>query len=148
MTGIILWFGQIPAAGRNDNRHNDDGCMTHIFVEIWSERLTWRAIDADARAIILERVAAAVEPILRQDIVCLVAGNVEGGDWQHVAVWRATDAAVVGKLRAALRDAGWYDWFDQLDLSGPETALGDILSRHAQGNTEAPMVRFWDCSSV
>jgi len=48
-----------------------------------------------------------------------------------MAVWKIPDESVVNKLEEAVAEAGWHEYFEQVNswgtLNGPDEVIGDMV---------------------
>lgn len=95
-----------------------------LFIEIWNPRQAWHDLTVTERQAYLARI----DPQMRQ----VMASGVEVIGWsvavqetdQHAgyayfAVWKMPTQAHARQFQDAIRAIGWYDYFEQVNLSGP-----------------------------
>jgi hypothetical protein len=53
-------------------------------------------------------------------------------DYRYLAVWKMPSEELVHRLEAAIEQAGWHNYFEQVNAKGtiisPQEALGDMMN--------------------
>ncbi|GJI86876.1 DUF6616 family protein [Duganella hordei] len=110
----------------------------HVFLELWNPKPSWKTLAAVDRQALIDRLGGLTEPIVK-------AGHVEILGWgsadptvdhpeghQYFAVWRAPTRDCLDRLRAAIFQGGWYEHFEQVNVTGelatPDVVIGELLS--------------------
>ena len=104
----------------------------YLLLEAWTPKPAWMSLTRGEREAYVSQVASGISE--------LEAAGIESPGWgfidkaargtQHVAfaVWQCPTEDAANGLRQAIADAGWYEYFDQIDFGGqvesPETVLG------------------------
>ncbi|WP_103381914.1 DUF6616 family protein [Pseudonocardia dioxanivorans] len=110
----------------------------HTFIELWTPRPAWLALGADQRQAYLDAVAPALDKLVAAGVEIVGWGRIEdepdgrGTGHRYVAIWRMPSAAEVALLRKLVADAGWFDYFEQVnavsELGTPEAVLVDHVA--------------------
>lgn len=96
----------------------------YILTEVWNARPSWLDLSAEAR---IEFFETKIGPLLgslvgegAEILACAVNDNTgsERMDYQFMAVWRLPDKAFSDRLESAARDAGFLEYFEQVNFSG------------------------------
>lgn len=109
----------------------------HLLIEIWTPKPAWLALNPSDRRTFVDGVLAAVQPVMTEDLVLLGSGLARD-DLPHAlpcryfAVWKATQAAQLEAFAALLVQAGWYTYFDQVNVGGQHMPLGKVLSHQVE----------------
>lgn len=110
----------------------------HMLIEIWSAKPAWYALPVAARQAFVDSVLKDVAPLMQAGLrVCgsgFACNDLPNSlPCQYFAVWEAPDAALVATFARTIRDAGWFDYFDQLNIGGAFAVLDDVLSHQISG---------------
>lgn len=111
----------------------------HTFIELWKPRPAWLALGADERQAYLDKVGPAIGQLLAAGVEIVGWGRIDdepdghtGTGHRWVAVWRMPSENEVALLRNLVAEAGWYDFFEQVnvvsELGDPEAALRDHVT--------------------
>lgn len=96
----------------------------YILTEVWNAKPSWLALPAEAR---VEFFETKVGPLLSslvgegaEILACAINDNTgsERMDYRFMAVWRLPDKAFSDRLEAAAKEAGFLEYFDQVNFSG------------------------------
>ena len=96
----------------------------YILTEIWNAKPSWLAMNIEERTSYFD---TKINPLLMSMIQngaeilgCAVNDNTgnERMDYQFMAVWKLPSKAFSDRLEAAAKDAGFLDYFDQINFSG------------------------------
>jgi Family of unknown function (DUF6616) len=107
----------------------------YILTEIWNARPSWLALPVEARALFFE---TKIGPLLgslvgegAEILACAVNDNTGGErmDYRFMAVWRLPDKGFSDRLEAAAKEAGFLDYFEQVNFSG-DCITPDVLNAH------------------
>jgi hypothetical protein len=94
-----------------------------LYVELWKARTSWSALSPDERTAYVNGLGPAIERLL-QDGVELVGFALNDRDtphrapYQYIAVWKMPDARQVTALETAVENAGFHDYFEQVNARG------------------------------
>ena len=111
----------------------------YLMIEAWTPKPAWLALTPDERAAYVGGVGEGVGALAEQGVSSLGWGLVDEASHaiDHVAfaVWECGSREGCDALRAAIAQAGWYEYFDQVDFGGeagpPETVLGHHIALQA-----------------
>ena len=107
----------------------------YILTEIWNAKPSWLALPTDAR---VEFFETKIGPLLgslvglgAEILACAVNDNTgsERMDFQYMAVWKLPDKAFSDRLEAAAKEAGFLEYFEQVNFSG-NSIPPDVLNAH------------------
>ncbi|MCV2491829.1 hypothetical protein OF117_20995 [Geodermatophilus sp. YIM 151500] len=105
-----------------------------IYIEQWRPRPAWLELDAEQRAAFVQRVGPDLQEVVEKgaELVALGPadpGTARSGAPQYFAVWRFPSLDLVQVFERRIEDAGWYEYFDQVNLGGEIVDLGAVLGR-------------------
>jgi len=108
----------------------------HIFVELWNPRPEWLALSEKERGDYMQQVGAGMGELAAAGIE-VVGWAVNDPDtshrygYQYLAVWKMPDASRVRLFEETVEQAGWYNYFEQVNARGtlatPEEVIGRIM---------------------
>jgi hypothetical protein len=110
----------------------------NYLIELWSAKPAWTALAPDTQKVFLDDVLAHVAPLLGGGMKEVVSGFATSDvpnslPTQYFSIWGAPDPEVLLKFCNALRDFGWFTYFDQLNIAGVGSTLSDVLADHIVG---------------
>ncbi|MFI4859385.1 MAG: DUF6616 family protein [Phycisphaerales bacterium JB063] len=107
----------------------------HVLVEWWNARPAWAALSAEDRRAYVAQLGPAIEQLMGLGIeIVAFAQNTDPSPqragYDYLAVWTLPDADTVATFHDAVTQAGWHDYFDQVNASGevqsPDVVLGAL----------------------
>lgn len=113
---------------------DDRGGDMHL-IELWNTTDAWHALDTPKRQAFFERTVAAMASV-QAGATCLGWGTVErafdsAAPYPFVAVWEFESAADTAAFLRALRETGWYEYFEQVnaaaELMPPPAVVEQII---------------------
>ena len=114
---------------------NDD--TAYILTEIWKARPARFELPlADRQRFFEEKVGPLLMELIGQGaeiLGCAINDNTgaERIDYRYMAVWKLPDKAFSDRLEAAAKEAGFLDYFDQVNCSGtlitPDLLNADMI---------------------
>ncbi len=108
----------------------------HVFVELWNARPEWRALSEEERGNYMQQVGAGMGELARAgiEVVCWAANDPHTSHrcgYDYLAVWKMPDEKAVKLFQETVEQAGWYDYFEQVNAGGamstPEEIIGRIM---------------------
>lgn len=96
----------------------------YVLTEIWNARPSWLALSITERVTFFE---SKIGPLLgslaaegAEILACAINDNTgnERMDYQYMAVWKMPNKAFSDRLEAAAEDAGFLEYFEQVNFSG------------------------------
>ncbi|MFJ9367388.1 haloalkane dehalogenase [Nocardia sp. NPDC101769] len=111
--------------------------MQQIFVELYNYRPEWRALDDEQRQTFVMGVMDALTGLQKQgvEVIGYGANDLETdrrAPYDFFCVYRVPDVDAQRKIEAEVAASGWYDYFDQVNVSGAaRTPIGTLLNHVA-----------------
>lgn len=108
----------------------------HLYVELWKEKPEWLALSQQERQDYMANIGPAIEDLAKAGVEVVGWGLNDSetphrGDYRYLAVWKMPDKALVERFERAVEQAGWHNYFEQINCRGelttPETVIGDML---------------------
>jgi hypothetical protein len=105
----------------------------YLMIEAWTPTPAWLALTEAERGDYIRGVGEGVAALAAQGVTSLGWGLTDdasrGTDHVAFAVWECGSRAGCDALRGAIAEAGWYEYFDQVDFGG-EAGPPDAVLRH------------------
>ena len=100
-----------------------------LFVERWRVLNSWMQLAEPERAQWLDGIGPAIETIVARGVeyVCGARMDSDAGGYEFVAVWRVPDGDAQDEFKRAIADSGWYEYFEQVNLSGSPLELPELI---------------------
>jgi hypothetical protein len=108
----------------------------HAFLELWSPKPSWISMSKADRQAIVDQLGKLTTPIVQSGSIDVLGwgkadpavDHPEGR--QYFSVWRAPTREALDKLRAAIVQGGWYEHFDQVNVTGELTTPDAVIAEH------------------
>ncbi|MEM7352831.1 MAG: DUF6616 family protein [Acidobacteriota bacterium] len=109
----------------------------HLYVELWNARPKWLALSVAERQDYFEKVGGEIQKLTETGVELVgFAINDEDtphrGDYRYLALWKMPTLEQVEMLEASVQQAGWHEYFEQINARGewmaPPQALADMAS--------------------
>ncbi|MCU0491607.1 MAG: hypothetical protein MUD01_08465 [Chloroflexaceae bacterium] len=108
----------------------------YLYLELWNVRPAWLALSVEQRAHYIEQVNGAMQGMFSAGAEVLTwsvtdAATDRPAGQGYFAVWKFPDAAFARQFEQQVAAAGWYDYFEQVNLAGaistPQAVLGQLI---------------------
>lgn len=109
----------------------------YILTEIWKASPSWLALSLKERQqFFQERIGPLIMSLVEQGaefLGCAINDNTgpERMDYRYMAVWKLPDKAFSDRLEAGAKEAGFLDYFEQVNFSGriiaPDVMNADMI---------------------
>lgn len=95
----------------------------NVYVELWNAKPEWKQLSREEREEYMQNVRAGLADMRENGIEVLGWGSVnpetdQRADYDFYAVYRMENEDQVRGFEGAVRLAGWYDYFEQVNASG------------------------------
>lgn len=114
----------------------------YIAFEIWNAKPAFLAASPEEREQIFAGVREGIAQMAAAGITPLGWGRIDpsedhpsGYDW--FAAWTIHSAELVEAFFAGVAAAGWYDWFEQINVSGELRPVAEVIDAHVALANEA-----------
>ncbi len=109
-----------------------------IYVEQWTAKPAWLELDAEQRGKFLQQVGPDLQGVIDQGAQLLALGSTDpatahDAGWEYFTVWSFPDPDLVREFERGIEAAGWYDYFEQANLSGEAVSFETLVGRLAAG---------------
>jgi len=105
----------------------------YILTEIWKARPSWLALSLEERKQFFhEKIGPFIMSLVEQGaefLGCAINDNTgpERIDYRYMAVWKLPDKDFSDTLEAGAKEAGFLDYFEQVNFSG-EIIVPDVMN--------------------
>ena len=106
----------------------------YLYVEMWNAKPSWLGLnDCDRQAFM-----TGVDQFLAKDMSddCRVIGTCvnDGGTaprapYTYLVVWEMKDASYVREIADGTARTGWYEYFDQVNIGGPQLTADELVTQ-------------------
>lgn len=105
----------------------------HVLIELWKSNDAWRKLSVAAREEYMAQVGPGNAQLAAQGITVIAWGKNDAetdhrADYDYFAVWSMPSEAGARTFEDAIRSIGWYDYMDQVNLSGVATDPVDVAA--------------------
>ena len=106
------------------------------FIETWKARDAWMNLSKEERGNYLSQMGPGIQTMVEKGAEMVNWGVNENStthraNYDFFAVWRLPSQEMVEKFEEMVDKAGWYDYFEQVNISGeattPEEVVGKLL---------------------
>jgi len=103
--------------------------------EIWSQKPAWERLSANDQQAFIDGILGKVGSLMETGLKLVASGFIDTElpnslPFQYYAFWESDDLALVSQFAETLRDAGWFTYFDQLNIAGRVEPLPGVLEKH------------------
>lgn len=107
----------------------------YFFVEMWRPKEKWLEMSPSDRAEYIESIGPSIQGLLEEGVELVGIGRNEEdvdqqADYEYWAVWKLPDEELLDAFQAAVREDGFYDYFEQINAcgepGGPKEVLGGM----------------------
>ncbi len=103
------------------------------FIEMWTPTAAWLALSSVERVDYVQKVAAATKALIDQGVEILTWSVSEQdisqpGPHEYFAIWKFPTQELSESFQTTVEQAGWYNYFDQVNLQGKQDTAQNVLS--------------------
>jgi len=118
----------------------------HVVIELYSPKPSWHALPRASREALLRGVEAGATALADSGVALIALGRINPliertSGHVYFGIWSASDEPATDILLGAIAASGWYEYLDQVNVSGAaqslQTHLADLLSLSAENATAA-----------
>jgi len=104
------------------------------FVEAWNCKDSWKELPQADRQQYMGQVGQHIGGLLERGIGLLTwsennATESHVAGYDYFAVWTAPNQELADEFTALIEGAGWYQYFDQVNLLGAEDSHTNIIGK-------------------
>jgi len=110
---------------------------TIYFIELWDPKEEWLSLSTMKRELYLSKVGEATAGLIAQGVEVLTWTVNEQetsyrGSFDHFAIWKFPNLELAKTFQATVSRAGWYNYFDQVNVMGVENSVQNGLMHLAK----------------
>lgn len=106
------------------------------YIELWKAKDAWKEMSQEARGEYMTQLGPAIQDLIDNGVKIISWGvsdddTFKKADYDFFGVWEFPDEAAVKSFEELVEGAGWYNYFDQINLSGststPDVVIGKMI---------------------
>ena len=106
----------------------------YLYVELWNVTQKWMDLSIEERRDYMNKAGGGMKELINEGVENVGwAMNDEHtpyrSDYRYMAVWKMPSLDYVEKLEKAVADAGWHEYFSQVNARGEIIRLPDAMDR-------------------
>jgi hypothetical protein len=104
----------------------------YVFIECWKARQEWLDLDKETRAAYMSELGKGIDSLIQAGVE-IVSWSINQPDTSHkapydyFAVWKFPNQEMVKGFEQIVQQSGWYNYFDQVNLSGEVAPPGPSI---------------------
>ncbi|MDX1493387.1 MAG: DUF6616 family protein, partial [Longimicrobiales bacterium] len=107
----------------------------YYTIELWSPKQAWLDLSKEEREAYVGSIMPVIQKHLDMGITTrAMAANDADTDqrapYQYFSIIEAPDEAAAKTFEADVRAAGWYDYFDQVNVRGAARSVEEVIGEH------------------
>jgi hypothetical protein len=108
-----------------------------IYIELWKSKEEWKILSKEDRSNYLGQLAPAIQQLIDTGVEVVAWGEndsttVQRAKYDYFGIWKFPTEEAVKQFEKMVEGAGWYNYFDQVNLYGdtatPQHVLGKMIS--------------------
>lgn len=104
----------------------------YLYVELWNVTQKWMDLSKEDRRAYFDKVEGGMKQLMEEGVENVGwSMNDEHtpnrSDYRYMAVWKLPSLDYVEKLEKAVADAGWYDYFSQVNSRGKIMPINEAM---------------------
>ncbi|MDQ6608825.1 MAG: hypothetical protein M3Y85_03290 [Bacteroidota bacterium] len=104
------------------------------YIELWKAKQAWIDLSKEERGNYLAALGPAIQQLMESGVQIVSWGANEDStfskaDYDYFAVWTFSDAATVQSFETMVEGAGWYNYFDQVNIMGTATSPQEVMGK-------------------
>lgn len=102
------------------------------YIEVWKAKEAWKKLSKEERGDYLAQLAPAIQELMAKGVEIISWGLNEKttfarAEYDFFAVWKFPDAEVISFFEKMVESAGWYKYFDQVNLKGDSVDPATVM---------------------
>ena len=103
------------------------------YIEVWKAKEAWKKLSKEERGAYLAQLAPAIQQLMAGGAEIISWGVNEHitfarADYDFFAIWKFPTEAAVSSFEKLVEGAGWYSYFDQVNLMGDATGPDQVMA--------------------
>ena len=107
------------------------------FIEIWNAKPAWTALSAEERANYMGQIGPHIQGLMEKGVKILTWSNNDSAtsqraNYDYFAIWSFPDQETANGFQELVEAAGWYNYFEQVNLMGKEAIAEEVIGQLIQ----------------
>lgn len=107
----------------------------YYTVEIWTPKQAWLDLSEEARGAYVASIGPTMQKHAEMGITIRAMGTNDAdtdsrAPYQYFSIVEAPNEAAAKTFEADVRAAGWYDYFDQVNVRGVARSAEEVIGEH------------------
>ncbi len=107
------------------------------FIELWNEKEAWKKLSQQERGNYMNQLGPHIQDLMAGgvEIVCWGTNSKttdKRAEFDFFSVWKFPNQEMVEKFEKLVEGSGWYNYFEQVNLSGqastPDEIIGHLIT--------------------
>ncbi len=108
------------------------------YIELWTAKQAWRNLPQDDKNNYMTSLGPAIQQLLDNGVQIVCWGSNETFtfnrvDYDYFAVWMFPDTEAAQSFEKMVSEAGWYNYFDQVNAMGTATSPQEVIGKMLAG---------------
>jgi len=104
------------------------------FIELWKAKPSWLSLSTSERENYLSKMQPSIPFFLEKGAAIISWGkNTDASDHQAdydwFSIWQFPDHNVMTEFEALLEEAGWYNYFEQINICGKHEGPEEVIKQ-------------------
>lgn len=104
------------------------------FIELWKAKDSWLSLPQHERENYLSKMQPTIPFFIEKGAIIISWGqNTDAqdqkSDYDWFSIWQFPDEDVMMEFEALLQEAGWYNYFNQINLAGDHVGPENIINK-------------------
>ena len=107
----------------------------YFTIELWTPKQSWLDLSSEEREAYVGSIVPIMQKHAEMGITTRAMASNDGdtdnrAPYRYFSIIEAPDEAAAKTFEADVRAAGWYDYFDQVNLRGVARSAEDVIGEH------------------
>lgn len=104
------------------------------YIELWKAKQTWLDLSKEERGNYMNALGPAIQQLMEGGVQIVSWGACDAAtfnkaDYDYFAVWTFPNEEAAKSFEKMVEGAGWYNYFDQVNLMGKAGSPQDVISQ-------------------
>ena len=105
-----------------------------LYIELWKAKESWKNLSQEERGKYMDQLGPAIKQMLDNGVEIVSWGTNDAStfkraDYDFFGVWKFPSAEAAQQFEKMVEGAGWYTYFEQVNLMGDAASPQDIIPR-------------------
>lgn len=104
------------------------------YIELWKAKQSWLDLSKEERGNYMTALGPAIQQLVESGVQIVSWGTNDAStfskaDYDYFAVWTFPHTEAAQNFEKLVEGAGWYQYFDQVNLMGQAGGLQDVIGK-------------------